>query len=207
MMCLRASRPVLEQYELRRDTSAEANSQNARLEREVAQVAVREYVDGEAAGQQMELEGEISIAQAELDLARDELHSARAQKIHSALSLRRLELAELRARFGLEKAQHRRRVLLEFTKARKIKELQSVVERAHSDELARQATWELEKAQEEKLKHQVEVCTILAPIDGVLQYVPGPVNVVDPNFGEIKYGSNVRERQLMFRILTGDQPR
>jgi hypothetical protein len=187
--------------------TAEANYQNARLDREVAQVAVTEYVQGHFASQKHNVGGEIRIAEAELDLAVEELNAARTNKTRSGLTLRRLELNVLRARFALEKAQHREKVLLDYTKGQKIKELQAAVEKVHSTELAKQATWELEKAKQAKLEYQVEACTILAPIDGTLEYVRRPGNPLDPNFGQIEEGAIVRERQLLFRILTEDQIR
>src|SRR5262249_60366656 len=48
--------------------TTEANYQNARLDREVAQVAVTEYVQGHFASQKHNVGGEIRIAEAELDL-------------------------------------------------------------------------------------------------------------------------------------------
>jgi hypothetical protein len=178
--------------------AAEANVLNAKLDREVAEIAVTEYLEGDYAGQQLEIRGEIKIAEAELALAQDELNGARSINTLSGRQLRRLELNELRARSALEKAQHRLKVLLQFTKNRRVKELRTAVERAHSTELAKQATWELEKAKEAKLERQIALCTIIAPIDGTLRYT---------SLTPIEEGAIVGVRQLLFRILPEDQPR
>ena len=50
----------------------------------------------------------------------------------------------LRARIGLEKAQIKEKLLRDFTRPKKIKELKSRAERSRSNELAKQAIWDLE---------------------------------------------------------------
>ncbi len=57
------------------------------------------------------------------------------------------ELTLKKARFALEQAQSKKKVLVEYTRDKTIKELQSEVEKARSDELAKKATWELEDDQ------------------------------------------------------------
>jgi hypothetical protein len=86
------------------------------------------------------------------------------------LQTRRAELAVLRARFALEKAQGQRKVLVDFTRWKKSKDLKSAVEKARSEELAKQAIWNLEDAKERKLERQIANCTIIAPRDGKLVY-------------------------------------
>ena len=58
----------------------------------------------------------------------------------------------LRAKIGLEKAQNRHKILRDFTGPKKIKTLKSSVETARSNELAKQAIWELEAGKEKKLE-------------------------------------------------------
>ncbi len=57
--------------------SAEANFQNAKLTREVAEIAVTEYKEGILASETKEIQGEIEIAEAEQDLAEAELAEAK----------------------------------------------------------------------------------------------------------------------------------
>lgn len=64
------------------------------------------------------------------------------------------ELVLKRCEFALEQAQSKRKVLVEYTKPKTLKELRSAVEKARSDELAKQAAWELEKAKGTKLGRQ-----------------------------------------------------
>ena len=53
-----------------------------------------------------------------------------------------------KAKFALEQAQTKKDVLEKYTKEKTIKELQAEVEKAKSDELAKKATYELEKSKE-----------------------------------------------------------
>ena len=62
------------------------------------------------------------------------------------------ELSLEKARFARERARTKRKVLVEYTKAKTLEVLESAVEKAKSDELAKQAAWELEKAKEAKTK-------------------------------------------------------
>ena len=56
------------------------------------------------------------------------------------------ELTLKKTQFALEQSQSKRKVLIDYTKGKTIKELESEVEKARSDELAKQATWELEQS-------------------------------------------------------------
>ena len=73
------------------------------------------------------------------------------------------ELTLKKARFALEQAQSKKKVLVDYTKDKTIKELESEVEKAHSDELAKKATWELEASKEKKLEKQIADCDDQGP--------------------------------------------
>jgi RNA polymerase sigma factor (sigma-70 family) len=185
-------------------SSAEASYQIAKLTREVAEVAAIEYAEGDYRIKLGEVDGDIQLAQAELALAEDELNAAKVQ--NAPLSVKRAELAVLRARLALERAQSRRRLLVDYTKGRRMKELRSNLEKARSDELTKGAIWELQKSKEQNLKKQIVACTLVAPIDGIFQYVHRPrPHLLDPDFGEIREGASVREHQLLFQIVPADQ--
>ena len=105
-------------------------------------------------------QGEITLAESDLKRAEDRLDWARrmfdkgyvsqAQKVSEELSLQK-------AVFALEQATNKRRVLTDYTKSKSMKELKSEVDKAHSDELAKQATWELEKAKEVVLERELRL--------------------------------------------------
>ena len=62
------------------------------------------------------------------------------------------ELAEKKAEFALEAAKAKKKTLPEFKMFIRSKELESEIYKARSDELAKQATWELSKVRLEKAK-------------------------------------------------------
>ena len=168
--------------------SAQANYENARVDRETAEIAVVEYADGIYQIQLQEAEGNIKIAEAELPLAQEHLAASKANRTAVPLEIKRAEVAEFRARFAIEKAQSRKKLLVDFTRGKRIKELKSAVEKARSDELAKKAIWELEAGKEKKLERQISACTVVAPGDGsVRQFVA--------------VGTLVRQRQLLFEII------
>jgi HlyD family secretion protein len=188
--------------------SADANHENAKLTREVAEIAVVEYVEGIFKTQFMESEGNIKIAEAELVVAEDQLNAEPKQK-GSELVTKRAKLAVLRARFALEKAQSRQKLLVDYTKGKKIKELHSAVEKARAEELSKKAILALENMKEKRLERQIASCTIVAPSDGTLVYAaPNRNRVVQKRDGTlvnlpavIEEGATVRERQILFDIV------
>jgi multidrug efflux pump subunit AcrA (membrane-fusion protein) len=88
--------------------------------------------------------------------------------------------------------------------AKILKELQSEVEKTRSDELAKRATHERHKRDEEAIRAQIERCTIRADIAGVV------IHANDPNRAfrapQIRQGKTVRERQIIFWISDHDGP-
>jgi hypothetical protein len=101
------------------------------------------------------------------------------------------DLALRKAFLALEKAMNKRTVLETFTLDKTVKELRSEVEKARADELARKATWELETMKTKHLERDIAHCKMNAPADGELILAPG-----------VREGAKVRERQLIFRVLT-----
>ena len=91
-------------------------------------------------------------------------------------------------------------MLGKYTKEKTIKELESEVKKANSDELAKQATWELEKDKEAKLEKQIENCKLIAPSDGLVVYANDPSRMFGSNQSQIEEGATVRERQKIFSL-------
>jgi len=150
--------------------AARANYENSRLTREVAEIAVVEYVEGVFKQDLAEVNDDVKIAETELALDQEELNEARADTAVKKLAIKRLELAVFRGQIALKRDRSRLKVLVEYTKPRTIRQLNSEVQKARSDELAKQATWELQTSKERKLERQIARCTIVAPRDGTLVY-------------------------------------
>ncbi len=183
---------------------ADAAYQNAKLTREVAEIGVIEYIEGIFKQDFATVEGEIKLAEADLKRAEDRLewsdqmlkkgYVSLGQNISDKLTLQR-------AKFTLEQSQTKRSVLLKYTKQKTIKELQSEVEKARSDELAKQATWDLEKSKEEKLNRQIVNCRIVAPDDGLVVYANDPGRGgMGQTTPQIEEGATIRERQKIFSL-------
>jgi HlyD family secretion protein len=183
--------------------SAKANYQNAKLTREVAEIAVIEYKEGIFVQDFATVEGEIKLAESDLIRSEDRLEWARRMFDKGYVSMAQRVSEELtfkKAQFTLEQAQSKRKVLVDYTKGKTIKELQSEVEKAHSDELAKQATWDLEKTKEQKLERQIAACTLKAPIDGLVVYFNDPGRGFGSTQPQIEEGATVRERQKIISI-------
>src|SRR5208337_1750017 len=90
--------------------------------------------------------------------------------------------------------------LLDYTKDKTIKELKSEVEKAHSDELAKEQTFQLEKTKEAKLEKQIINCKLVAPGEGIVVYANDPMRSFGSNAPQIEEGATVRERQKIFSL-------
>jgi HlyD family secretion protein len=205
---------------------AEAALQNARLTREVAEISVVEYVQGILPQDLNTLKLEIELAQKDMQIAesraerarraRRELDQAAAPKagartpsdIAAELEIDdRIEVAQQtaeREKRLLERSIAKREILENYTKPKTIKELKSEVEKAHSDELAKRATWELEKSKEQKLEKLIGDCQIHARSDGMLVYAKDLFGPIGPS--RIEVGVTVRERQKIGSIVDLDGP-
>ena len=139
--------------------SAEANFKNALLTREVAEIAVKEYVEGVYVQEKQSVDGEIALAKSDLVRSQDRQEWAermfkkgyvsKATKISEDLNLEK-------AKFSLEQAQSKRDVLVKYTREKTIKELRTAVEKARVDELYNEAACMKEKAREIELEHELQ---------------------------------------------------
>jgi hypothetical protein len=152
-------------------TTAQAAYLNAKLAREIAEIEVREYTQGAAVTELAVAEGRLSLAKSGVDQAKRNTAEAKERLARitalandSAVALSLVytytdgltsrELGEKRAAMELELAESNKKVLSEFTIPKHTKELESAVKKAHADELAKQATWELAKGREEKARNE-----------------------------------------------------
>jgi HlyD family secretion protein len=178
---------------------SEAAYRNARHPRESAEMAVTEYIEGIFKPELQTLNGKIYLAESVLKRDEKQLETSKKQLEHGIATKERVTIAEIsvqRARFALEQLQRKKTTLEKYTRDRTIKELQSEVEKARSEELAKQAAYELARGDRERLQKQIESCRVLAPIDGRLLYSP-----------PIEEAAEVREGQLLFRIVPEDEPK
>jgi multidrug efflux pump subunit AcrA (membrane-fusion protein) len=163
----------------------EAAYQNAKLTREVAEIAVVEYDQGIYPQDRKTLTDQIAAAQSAVRKAEARVERIRRARQRIAMASAAAEiLAELdvddrleaaeeavgRDKKAVELARHKLEILDKYTHAKMLKELKSEVEKRKTDELAKQAAWELEKRKDSRLRSQIESCTTYAPHDCVVVY-------------------------------------
>ncbi len=173
--------------------SAEAAFKNATLTREVAEIAVKEYVEGIYKQDLATVEGEIKLAESELSRALDRVDWAQRMSAKGYISMAQKvseDLALKKAQFALEQAQSKKKVLVDYTRDKTIKELESDVEKARSDELAKEATHSLETSKEKKLERQIAACKIIAPSDGLVVYANDPTRAFMSNTPQVEEGAS-----------------
>lgn len=182
---------------------AMASLRNAELTLEVAQIAVEEYKKGLSAQDLKTYESQITLARSTKDRAQDRVkwtREMRKKKYVSESQLTADEQSLMQAQIDLEKAEISFKVFKQFSESRNIKELESDVEKANADQLAKKATHSMESDKEAKLRKQIENCTITAPHDGLIVYANDPNRFGNQNQPQIEEGAAIRESQKIFSL-------
>jgi multidrug resistance efflux pump len=170
-----------------------ADVQGARLAREVVLIALNEYKEGSFAQDKATAEGEIKLGESNLARQEDNVAWTRRMFEKGFVSLAEKVAAERslqKARFDLEQAHGKLKLLLEYTKGKTIKALMGQVETARARELAKQAALERAQADRKRLDEQIRRCKVAAPAGGRVQYA-APMGV----------GAVVHDGQLLLRIV------
>lgn len=171
---------------------AEAAYQNARLSREVAEIALTEYLEGVFKQELETISGEVALAMSDLKRAEDRVDWSKRMFARGFLSEAQLVADKLelqRATFAVEQAQTKKQVLTQYSKDVKIKDLKSQVEKARADELGKQAARDNELQKRSWLNVQIKACQVVAPEAGTVRYAL-----------EVEPGAVVHDGQLLFRI-------
>jgi HlyD family secretion protein len=130
----------------------------ARATRELAEIAVEQYALATYPRDLASVDGEIKLAESDLARAKDQLERLKRlahKRFPPGAGLISAELFLKRAKFALEQAQSKKKVLLGYTKPKRLKELEVAVEKARSDEVAKRTAWEQEKAKQFILERQM----------------------------------------------------
>lgn len=182
---------------------AKADYEQARKTFEVAEIAVKEYKFGTYEQEKQTIQGEQKLAESELQRARDRLKWSSAMLEKSYISNSQViadQLAELKAEISKRQAETRMTVLNKYTKKKQETELEANVEKARSDMMAKEQTYQLELTKEEKLKKQIVNCLLYAPGDGLIVYANDANRNRGNNQPQIEEGAVVRERQKIFSL-------
>jgi HlyD family secretion protein len=183
---------------------AEAGHANAKLNREIAEIAVTQYLEGIYLQEETTALAEVELAKR--DVKNSEVRLAEATQLFEAghWAKDRVISAQLglqRAEISLEMAETKLKVLREYTKDKTVKELKSEVETARGVEWSHLAKQELETAKLQRLKRDIERHKLRAPADGIVRHAQG---VGPDGRPRIEEGAIVKYRQWIFRIVTGE---
>jgi len=210
------------------EQQAQTSFELAMVNRQIAEFAVKEYVERVGPQQVDAARAKIANAQAGIErgkarlertkLARKRLDEARERRAGAESSsdvvadltvADRLDAAELDIQtltLDFETAKGQKELLEKYTLAQNTKRLQADVENAKIAELAKQSAWELEKVKTAKLERQIKSCKLLAPGDGLLVHANEPQRIGGKRQLQIEEGATVRERQKIFAVIDLAEP-
>jgi HlyD family secretion protein len=203
------------------ENAAQTAYENAKLAREVAEFAVREYEEGTLNQERSALSGTITLAQSaiqEAEARRDRARSAR-KRVNEILAAKagatsptdivaaldvddRIATAEQtvrKERMVVEMAKAKQDLLEKYTSGRTTKALVVDIQTKRAEELAKNASLELQHAKARKIERQIANCDIKAPADGMIVYANDP-NRLRGRLPQIEQGATVRERQKIFSV-------
>jgi HlyD family secretion protein len=172
---------------------AQADVHATRIGREVAVMALNEYKEGGFRQELATIEAEIKLTESKLASAEDKLDWSRRMFEKGYCSLAEKvsnELALKYARFSLEDAQSKKKVLIDYSRAKSIKALTGAVEAARAGELGKQAALERERTLHRRLTNQLGHCKVTAPARGRITYA-APIGA----------GAVVHDGQLLGRVV------
>jgi HlyD family secretion protein len=184
---------------------AQADYQFAKANHELAELAVKEYLEGKYINRKAAILSKIKLAESELARASDRIDRSTRSYEKGTLSKAQKVVEELsyqKVKFDLELAQQELNLYENFSKARDIKQLKAAAVKAAADEAVSQAVLELARVREQRTRRQIEECRLRAPCDGRVVPMMRPALAgegQDPV--PIREGDRVRERQVIFRII------
>lgn len=184
---------------------ARASYVQAEKDLNVAKISIREYLEGTYKQELQTLEANITIAREGLSSAQNTLqYTQRMFRKGYATLLQRdaKEFAVERAKLELDSALTAKTVLTEFTRAKKLEDLNSQRDTADAKMKSEKASFDLEEARLRRLVEEKEKCVIRAPKAGMVVYANdmsrhGPGGSRDVQIGE---GAAVRQQQDIFRL-------
>jgi HlyD family secretion protein len=182
---------------------AKADYENALKTREVAEIAVDEYLLGTFKQDELQVQGDMKLAESELQRSDERLRWSQEMLKKRYISESQVladQLSVMKADISKRQAEKKMEVLLKYTRAKQETELKANVDKAKSDELAKEATFKLEQSKLEKLQRQIEKTKLYAPNDGLIVYANDTNQFRGNNQPLIEEGAVVRERQKIFSL-------
>jgi len=175
-----------------------AEAQNAL---ETAKINLKEYLEGQYRLEEKKILNEILLASQEVSRARENLAYSERLAAKGYITKQQLEaesFALQKAQNDLEAAQLKLRVLQEYTKPKRLKEMESEIKTAEARLAARRQAYELDRQQLRRIEEQIAKCVIYAERAGEVVYAnvtgQGAQDVI------IEPGTLVRENQVIIRL-------
>jgi HlyD family secretion protein len=182
---------------------AVATQIQAEQDYQAAAIAVKEYLEGSFHKDLQAAQQAIVVAQQNLETDKNVLsHTERMFRkgFVTALQLEADRFSVEHGQLDLDAAILAKKVLEEFTKAKTIKQLESVRDAADARRHSEQANVNLEKAKVDRIKDQLKFCVIKAPQRGMVVYANDPDRRDRSDAPQIDEGAMMRERQTIIRL-------
>jgi len=177
---------------------ARADHLQAKLDYEVAEMAVDQYRKGILRQTQQSLDGQIAMVKSELERTTDRLNWSQRMYDKGYASLGQVssdKLALQRLIFNFEQSQLASKVFNKYEVPGTLRQLDNRVRSTKSTFEYQTSRLERHESRLELFKQQVENCTIRAPHDGFLIYANDPWrNLI------IEAGVEVRQKQTLFYL-------
>lgn len=202
---------------------AQADASSAKVAKQLAELDLQKYTEGEYKQQTQEAETKITIAEAELTRAAEKLDWSKklaAEGYITATELQADELTEQKAKLELDLARGELDLLKRFTHQRKLAELNSAmatkdfdlekakhkgqanIVEAEAKLAAQKVTLAREKEKLEKIRDQLTKTKLYAPVEGLVVYAKEDNGWRGSDDEPLQEGTEVRERQSLIELPT-----
>ncbi|MGP0069636.1 MAG: efflux RND transporter periplasmic adaptor subunit [Isosphaeraceae bacterium] len=177
----------------------------ARLDYEIAQLAVKEYSEGTVQETVQQMEGNLAMARSDLSRAQQRLDWTKMMNKKGYSSVAQIETDKqtvTSSELALQRQVGSYDLFMRFTKPKTQKTLQGDVTAAQTTLANEYVRLQRQLERYELLKKQVERCTIVAPQDGMIYYYKNPNSRGGMNSQNVplEEGLAVRQKQELFYL-------
>lgn len=193
-----------------KDVVAKAEYESAKLDRQILELRLREFVDGIKRLEVEQIHGEIAVAEMEKTIRVENVAALQKQGgANAKASLAPLQLEVLKANVAYEQALGRKRLMMEYTHPLRQKELEAAVEKAKATEFRLRAVSIQATADQKALEEETsEIFRVRVPRDGVIR-APSvrPMNMPagPEGVGPYKAGDTVQAGYPVFMLYSPER--
>lgn len=181
---------------------AKASHLQAQLDHEIAQIALREYLEGVAKTTEQEMEANITLAESNLNQARERLEWTRKMSSKGYVSIAQLETDKqtvMTSEISLQNLFSQHNLFLKFTLPKTQKTLEADITTTQTTLDSEEVKLNRQVERYKLLERQVARCSIRAPHDGVVYYYVEPRRWRD-NETTMQEGLAVYQEQKLFYL-------